>query len=92
MRRWALLWWRLGRQDLRVLWHALRHPMRPGWLIPAVALVTIYAIEPLNFVIPLLGVVDDLVLVPLALHWLVRLLPPAIVHSAPIRSRPLRRG
>ena len=29
----------LVRQDARILWHALRHPARPAWLRPAVALV-----------------------------------------------------
>ena len=32
----------LVRQDVRTLWHALRHPARPAWLRPAVALVALY--------------------------------------------------
>jgi len=67
--------WRLGGRDLRLLWFALRHPHRPVWLWPAVIVLAIYALEPLNFAIPLLGAVDDLVLVPLVLHLLVTLLP-----------------
>jgi uncharacterized membrane protein YkvA (DUF1232 family) len=70
--------WRLGRQDLRLLWFALRHRDRPVWLIPAVTLLGLYAFEPLNFAVPLLGVVDDFILLPLALHWLVKLLPAEI--------------
>ncbi len=70
--------WRLGRQDLRVLWFALRHKSRPLWLIPALVVLGLYAFEPLNFALPLLGVVDDLILLPLALHWLVKLLPAQI--------------
>jgi uncharacterized membrane protein YkvA (DUF1232 family) len=34
-----------------------------------------YAFEPLNFAIPLLGIVDDFVLLPLLLHWLVKMIP-----------------
>lgn len=67
--------WRLGATDLRVLWFALRHPHRPVWLWPAAIIIGLYAFEPLNFAIPALGVVDDLVLVPLVLHLLVRFLP-----------------
>ncbi len=74
MRR-LLLFWRMGRQDLRLLWFALRHPDRPTWLLPAAALLAFFALEPANFAIPLLGVVDDLVVVPLLLHALARLLP-----------------
>jgi uncharacterized membrane protein YkvA (DUF1232 family) len=67
--------WRLGATDLRVLWFALRHPHRPVWLWPAAIVLAFCAFEPLNFAIPALGVVDDLVLVPLVLHLLVKFLP-----------------
>ena len=53
-----LLLWRVGRQDLRLLWFALRHPNRPLWLLPAAGLLALFALEPANFAIPLLGAVD----------------------------------
>ena len=81
MRR-LLMLWRLGRRDIGLLWFALRHPARPAWLIPAAGLLGLYAIEPLNFAIPLLGLVDDLVLVPLVLHYLLTLLPAQIRNQA----------
>ncbi|MGZ5217157.1 MAG: hypothetical protein ACXWKD_13510 [Caldimonas sp.] len=80
MRR-VLLLWRVGRQDLRLLWFALRHPGRPVWLLPAVGLLGLFALEPANFAIPLLGAVDDLVLLPIALHALVALLPVQVRAS-----------
>jgi uncharacterized membrane protein YkvA (DUF1232 family) len=67
--------WRLGGQDLRLLWFALRHPERPLWLWPAVLLLGVFAFEPFNLAFPLLGAVDDLVLLPLLLHGLVKILP-----------------
>jgi uncharacterized membrane protein YkvA (DUF1232 family) len=70
--------WRLGGRDLRLLWFALRHRNRPIWLLPAVLLLGLYALEPFNFVVPFLGLVDDLMLLPLVLHWLVKLLPADI--------------
>jgi uncharacterized membrane protein YkvA (DUF1232 family) len=70
--------WRLGRQDVRLLWFALRHRSRPMWLWPAAALLALYALDPANFAIPVLGVVDDLVLLPLLLHLVVKLLPAEI--------------
>ena len=78
MRRWTMLWWRLGKDDLRLLWFAIHHPLRPGWLIPATGLLALLAIEPLNFAFPVFGAVDDLVLLPLALHTLLRFLPSQI--------------
>jgi uncharacterized membrane protein YkvA (DUF1232 family) len=70
--------WRLSGMDLRLLWFALRHAQRPIWLWPAVLVLGWVAIEPLNFAFPLLGVVDDLILLPLVLHTLVKFLPSDI--------------
>ena len=57
------------------MWFALRHRQRPVWLWPAAIIIGLYAFEPFNFAVPALGVVDDLVLVPLVLHLLVKFLP-----------------
>lgn len=77
MRR-LLLLWKTARRDLRVLWAALGHPDRPGWLIPVLALVAVYALEPFNIAIPLLGFVDDAILVPIVLHLIVIGLPVSL--------------
>jgi uncharacterized membrane protein YkvA (DUF1232 family) len=73
--------WRLSGRDLRLLWFAMKHPRRPLWLLPAAIAMGVYAIEPFNFAIPVLGLVDDLVVLPLALHALLKLLPPEILEG-----------
>ena len=78
MKRLVVLLWRVSRNDLRLLWFAANHPMRPGWLIPGAIVLTLYALSPLNFAMPMVGMVDDFVIVPLALHWLLKLLPQQI--------------
>ena len=73
--------WALVRSDARLLWAALQHPLSPRWLKPAVALMVLYVVSPMDLipdVVPLLGVVDDLVLVPLAIRFVLRRLPPAV--------------
>ena len=70
--------WKMARTDLPALWFALQHPNRPLWLWPAVALLGVYALDPFNFALPVLGFVDDLILLPLALHLLLKLLPAEI--------------
>jgi uncharacterized membrane protein YkvA (DUF1232 family) len=65
--------WRMSRNDLRLLWLTLRHPNRPTWLLPALLALGFFALEPLNFAIPVLGVVDDLFLLPLVLHCLAKI-------------------
>jgi uncharacterized membrane protein YkvA (DUF1232 family) len=78
--------WRIGGKDLRLLWFALRHPNRPVWLLPLAILLGVYAFEPLNFVVPLLGIVDDFVLLPLVLHALLKFLPMEIRDGFAPRS------
>jgi uncharacterized membrane protein YkvA (DUF1232 family) len=78
--------WRMSRNDLRLLWSALRHPNRPSWLLPATFALGFFALEPFNFAIPILGVVDDLVLLPLLLHGLAKIAALAMLSSKP-RSR-----
>jgi hypothetical protein len=51
-----------------------------------VATSGLYALEPLNFAIPLLGVVDDFIILPLLLRRLVKSLP-ADIHSDFKRTR-----
>lgn len=75
MKKLLLILWRFSKADLRMLWFALSHPGRPRWLRPVTFLLVLYALAPFNFVIPVLGIVDDLVLVPLLLHFLISLLP-----------------
>jgi uncharacterized membrane protein YkvA (DUF1232 family) len=81
MRKLIFILWRVGRNDLRIAWIALRHPDRPAWLLPALVVLGLYAIAPFNIVIPILGIIDDLVLVPLALHFLLTLLPSSIKYG-----------
>jgi uncharacterized membrane protein YkvA (DUF1232 family) len=85
MRR-LLRLWRLARGDLRLVWFAVRHQSRPVWLWPALGLLALYALDPFNFAIPALGVLDDLVILPLALHLLVKLLPLEIQAGFARRS------
>ncbi|MEO7852049.1 MAG: DUF1232 domain-containing protein [Rubrivivax sp.] len=75
------LLWVLVRGDARRLWYALRHPLAPGWLKPSAVLLVLYLVSPLDLIpdaIPIVGVVDDLVLLPLAMRWLLSRLPSAL--------------
>lgn len=76
-----LLLWTLVRGDALRLWRALRHPASPGWLKWAVAGLALYLVSPVDLLpdfIPLLGLVDDLVLIPLVIRALLNRLPPNV--------------
>ena len=87
-KRLAVLW-SLVRGDARRLWFALRHPGAPRWLKVGTALIVLYLLSPVDLIpdaIPLLGVVDDLVLVPLAVRWLLSRLPMHVRAAADRRA------
>ena len=78
------LWWTLLRGDALRLWFALRHPAAPGWLKLGALGIVLYLISPIDIVpdwIPFLGVVDDLVLIPLAIRALLKRLPPEVAEA-----------
>lgn len=75
------LLWSVVKGDARLLWKALRHPRAPGWLKLGVAGIALYLLSPVDFIpdfLPVIGVVDDLVIVPLAIRWLYGQLPEAL--------------
>ena len=79
-KRLSLLWAGV-RGDARLLWLALKHPLSPGWLKPAVALMLLYVVSPVDLIpdaIPILGLMDDVVLIPLAIRFVLRRLPARV--------------
>lgn len=82
--------WTLVKGDARLLWFALRHPQAPAWLKLATLGLALYVISPMDFipdVVPFFGVVDDLVLVPLAVRWILAKLPAHIRADAERQAR-----
>ena len=78
--------WRVFRVDARRLWFALRHPGAPGWLKVGTALIVLYLLSPIDLIpdtIPLLGWVDDLVIIPFAIRFLLDRLPPHVRADLP---------
>lgn len=81
--------WTLFRSDARQLWFALRHPQAPGWLKIGTAMIVLYVLSPIDLipdVLPVIGVVDDLILMPLAIRWLLKRLPADIAQASAARG------
>jgi len=81
LKRIVALWRTVGSQDLRLLWFAIRHENRPGWLLPGLAGLALFAVEPMNFALPVLGAVDEFVLLPLVLHGMAKMLPMQVLDG-----------
>jgi uncharacterized membrane protein YkvA (DUF1232 family) len=76
--------------DAKRLWFALEHPDAPPWLKAGVAAMALYLISPIDLipdVWPVIGVIDDLIILPLATRWLLARLPPHIRQYANERSQ-----
>ncbi|RKH44329.1 YkvA family protein [Corallococcus sicarius] len=70
---------------------AIRHPGVPWYARLLAAGVVAYALSPVDLIpdfIPVLGLLDDLILVPLGILLVRRLIPPAVLSEC--RERALR--
>jgi uncharacterized membrane protein YkvA (DUF1232 family) len=93
-------WARSIKRDTHALYLAARDPRVP-WYAKALAVaVAAYAVSPIDLIpdfIPVLGYLDDLILVPLGILLAVRLIPGDIMAehrtaAAILQSRPVSRG
>lgn len=78
------------RAEMHALWLAAKHPATPWYAKLLVAAVLVYAVTPVDLVpdvVPILGIVDDIVFVPLALALAVRFVPQAVLEECRSRVR-----
>jgi uncharacterized membrane protein YkvA (DUF1232 family) len=78
VKRWA----RALKRDVHAIWLAARHPRTPrGAKLLALA-VAAYALSPIDLIpdfIPVLGYLDDLLIVPLGILLVTRMMPPDVL-------------
>lgn len=87
------------KRESHALYLAARHPDTPWPARLLAGLVVAYALSPIDLipdVIPLLGYLDDIILVPAGIALVLRLIPPAVMDecraraaAAPARPRSL---
>ncbi len=77
-----------------VLYLAARHPRTPWYAKLLVAGIVAYAFSPIDLIpdfIPVLGLLDDLVLIPLGIWLAIRLVPPLVLAECRLRARERRK-
>ncbi|WP_058962263.1 YkvA family protein [Type-E symbiont of Plautia stali] len=85
LRRWA----RLIKRDVLTLWFACRDPRTPWWFKLLAFGIVAYALSPVDLIpdfIPIIGLLDDAIIVPLGVIILLRLLPREIRISSAERA------
>ena len=82
-------WARRIKRDGVMLWFACRDPRTPWWLKALAFFVVAYALSPIDLVpdfIPVLGFVDDVLLLPVLIWFIVRHLPAVIAQDSRLQA------
>lgn len=77
-------WARRLKQETLALYLAARHPLTPWLARLIIAGLVAYALSPIDLIpdfIPVLGYLDDLILLPLGIALVLRLIPPAVMEE-----------
>src|SRR5256714_6429281 len=77
------------KRELIALALAVRHPRTPWYARVVVAGCVAYAITPVDFIpdaIPVVGLIDDLIFIPLAIALAVRFIPAPVLADCRARS------
>jgi uncharacterized membrane protein YkvA (DUF1232 family) len=78
------------KHETLALWYAMRDPRTPLAARLVAVLVVAYAVSPVDLIpdfIPVLGLIDDLLLLPLGIAICIRLIPPAVLADCRERAR-----
>src|SRR5262245_44473086 len=94
------IWARGIKRDVHPLYLACRDPRVPWYAKALGAAVAAYALSPIDLIpdfVPVLGYLDDLIIVPAGIVLVVRLIPPEIMAqhraaAAAAAARPVSRG
>src|SRR3954452_7585336 len=96
LQRWA----RTLKRDTVALYLAAHDPRVPWYAKVVAACVAAYALSPIDLIpdfVPVIGYLDDVILVPLGIALAIRLIPPALLEehresaSARLAKRPVSR-
>ncbi len=82
-------WARQLKRQTMVLWFCYRHPQTP-WLPKWVSVfVVAYALSPIDLIpdfIPVLGYLDDVIILPLGILLALRLMPIAVLQECQLKA------
>jgi uncharacterized membrane protein YkvA (DUF1232 family) len=81
---------RILKHEVHALYFAVRHPGTPWYAKLLAGLVVAYALSPIDLIpdfIPVLGYLDDLVLVPLGITAAIKLVPAEVMAECRARAQ-----
>jgi len=78
------------REETFALYLAARHPQTPWYAKLLVAAIVAYAFSPIDLIpdfVPILGYLDDLVLLPIGIVWAIKLVPDVVLAECRVRTK-----
>ncbi len=82
-------WARAVRRDVHALWFAARDPRTPWYAKGLAVAVAAYALSPIDLIpdfVPVLGYLDDAILLPLGILLAIRLVPAEVLLECRARA------
>ena len=76
-------------RDTMALWFAFQDRRTPGFAKVFSIVVVAYALSPIDLIpdfIPILGYLDDLILIPLGITLTLKMIPPTVMSDARIKA------
>ena len=91
------VWAKTLKRDVLALWIAARDPRTPWYAKVVAAAVAAYALSPIDLIpdfIPVIGYLDDLIIVPLGIFFCIKMIPSDLMdefrmRAAEIEDRPV---
>jgi uncharacterized membrane protein YkvA (DUF1232 family) len=80
-------------KELVVLHLAYKSPKTP-WTAKALIIIILgYALSPIDLIpdfIPVIGLLDDLILLPLGIYWAIKMIPQEVLEASRIQAKTYR--
>jgi uncharacterized membrane protein YkvA (DUF1232 family) len=78
-------WAKRIKQQVMLLWFAYKHPECPFYVKALIGVIVIYALSPIDLIpdfIPILGYLDEAILLPILITLALKLIPQHVIELA----------
>ena len=78
-------WAKRIKQQVLLLWTAYQHPECPAYVKVLIGLIVLYALSPIDLIpdfIPVLGYLDEMILLPILIGLALKLIPEHVIELA----------
>jgi uncharacterized membrane protein YkvA (DUF1232 family) len=78
-------WAKRIKQQVLLLWTAYQHPECPAYVKVLIGLIVLYALSPIDLIpdfIPVLGYLDEMILLPILISLAIKLIPDHVIKLA----------